>query len=385
MFIPFEIETETHDRQERSWIVWSLLAAYVLTFCYVWFYNEEPVRQEIYHRFGISRFDYHWWSAFTCTFLHGSFFHLAANALFLFIYGGKLERMLGSSKFAILYVTGAWISANLHILTMPEYRWDEPCIGASGAVSAVLGCVFVMIPRATVRCVFLSVLSFRPISVPVPAWGVLGMWFIGQLAYTLEIVGEIGGIAFWAHVAGFVVGAGMGSWFQFEYAKALTHWREDNAQGLGDSLKALANRLPERAMEHLETERERHPEAGPLRAFLTACASLAADADSKNGDALLAFTRARDFQMDPLKLSAYLQLVRNLAPDEIPPAIHLEGGFTAQRANQPQLAFTAFGHALNGMDESREEQLLRSIESIMTNAFDDASSAEQVRSLHEQP
>ena len=126
---------------------------------------------------------------------------------FLWLYGRSVERHLGSVGFALAYILGAFASVGLHLLTVSPLLADEPAIGASGAISTVLGFFFVAWPGARLRCLFFWVFSFRPIMVQAPAAVVLGLWFLGQLAYSLQLAGDIGPVAFWAHVGGFAVGA----------------------------------------------------------------------------------------------------------------------------------------------------------------------------------
>jgi membrane associated rhomboid family serine protease len=144
-------------------------------------------------------------SIFTAMFLHGGFFHLAGNMLYLWIFGDNVEDRVGRGRFVAFYLICGAIAALAQAL--PDTRSTVPMIGASGAVSGVLGAYVVLYPRASVL-VALPFLFAR-----VPALAVLGLWFAGQLASSLFAESGAAGVAFAAHVAGFVGGAALIRWF----------------------------------------------------------------------------------------------------------------------------------------------------------------------------
>ena len=144
-------------------------------------------------------------SIFTAMFLHGGFFHLAANMLYLWIFGDNVEDRVGRGRFVAFYLICGAIAAVVQAL--PDLRSTVPMVGASGAVSGVLGAYLVLYPRANV----LVAMSFVLTRVPVVVMMVL--WFAGQLARSLLIApGEVG-VAFTAHVGGFAAGAVLIRWF----------------------------------------------------------------------------------------------------------------------------------------------------------------------------
>lgn len=151
-------------------------------------------------------------SIFTSMFLHGSFLHLAGNMLYLWIFGDNVEDRVGRSRFLAFYLICGAIAALTQAL--PDTRSTVPMIGASGAVSGVLGAYLVLYPRANV----LVALPF--LLVRVPAVIVLGFWFAGQLSSSLLAPTGAGGVAFWAHVGGFVAGALLIRWFLLERRRA---------------------------------------------------------------------------------------------------------------------------------------------------------------------
>jgi membrane associated rhomboid family serine protease len=143
--------------------------------------------------------------AFSAMFLHAGWLHLLGNLLFLWIFGPKLEDRIGSLAFLALYLLGGLVAAGVYALSDPTST--EPMIGASGAISAVLGAYLVLFPRARIQS--LVFLGFFYELVAVPAVLVLGFWFVLQLidgVAALGSAGEVGGVAFWAHIGGFVAG-----------------------------------------------------------------------------------------------------------------------------------------------------------------------------------
>jgi membrane associated rhomboid family serine protease len=137
----------------------------------------------------------------TSMFLHGSFMHLAGNMLYLWIFGDNIEDRLGRGRFIAFYLICGAVAAFSQAL--PAVGSTVPMIGASGAISGVLGAYIVLYPRANV-VVALPPLVFYTFRVP--ALVVLGMWFLGQLLSTLAAAPGEGGVAFRAHVGGFVAG-----------------------------------------------------------------------------------------------------------------------------------------------------------------------------------
>jgi len=137
-------------------------------------------------------------------YLHGGFAHLFGNMLFLYIFGDNIEAAMGHIKFLVFYTIAGVAAALGHgALAVGS---DIPMIGASGAISGVLGAYLLIYPHARVRVLFL------PLPLPIfrvfaiPAVMVLGIWFVIQFASAAMSNAAEGGVAFWAHVAGFVAG-----------------------------------------------------------------------------------------------------------------------------------------------------------------------------------
>src|SRR6266478_1424409 len=140
---------------------------------------------------------------FTSMFLHGSWMHVIGNMWFLYIFGDNVEDYLGHFQYLVFYLLVGLIAMATQIVVDPYSR--VPTLGASGAIAGVLGAYFVLYPRARVLTWFFVFL------IHIPAWIVLGYWFVLQFlsgtATALAYEGRnVGGIAFWAHVGGFVAG-----------------------------------------------------------------------------------------------------------------------------------------------------------------------------------
>jgi membrane associated rhomboid family serine protease len=138
---------------------------------------------------------------FTSLFLHGSFLHIAGNMLYLWIFGNNIEDVLGSFRFALFYLTAGLFAALAQVVAMPSSR--VPMIGASGAIAGVLGAYMILFPRARVKTLVFLFIYITVI--PLPAGLFLGLWFVMQLLS----VGLGGGVAWFAHVGGFLAGIAM--------------------------------------------------------------------------------------------------------------------------------------------------------------------------------
>ncbi|MQX35533.1 rhomboid family intramembrane serine protease [Roseospira navarrensis] len=136
----------------------------------------------------------------TAMFLHGDLLHLAGNMLYLWIFGNNVEDAMGSVRFLVFYLLCGLAATALHVLQLPDSV--APMVGASGAISGVLGAYLILFPWARVFVWFGFIFMFW-----VPAIFVLGLWF-GMQALSLlsDPSGAASGVAWWAHVGGFVVG-----------------------------------------------------------------------------------------------------------------------------------------------------------------------------------
>ncbi len=139
---------------------------------------------------------------FTSMFIHGGFLHIAGNMLYLWIFGNNIEDATGRSRFILFYLLCGVFAAYAHAYMNRDSV--IPMIGASGAISGVLGAYLLLYPRA--RVVTLVFFGFYVRTVQVPAMAVLGFWFLLQFLNALITSSSTGGVAWYAHVAGFVAG-----------------------------------------------------------------------------------------------------------------------------------------------------------------------------------
>lgn len=145
-----------------------------------------------------------WLTVFTSMFMHGSLMHIGGNLLYLWIFGNNIEDALGHAKFIVFYLACGVMAALAHVLS--DINSQIPTVGASGAIAGVLGAYLLLYPGATIRS--LVFLGFFVTFVDLPAIVVLGMWFVIQLTGVLGTGMEVGGgVAYWAHIGGFVAGA----------------------------------------------------------------------------------------------------------------------------------------------------------------------------------
>jgi membrane associated rhomboid family serine protease len=141
---------------------------------------------------------------FTSMFLHGGWAHVLGNMWFLYIFGDNVEDYLGHFKYLVFYLMSGLIAMGTQVAINPHS--NVPTIGASGAIAGVLGAYFVLYPRARVLTWFFVFIVY------IPAWFVLGEWFVmqflsGTASLSMTHAGrDLGGVAFWAHVGGFVAG-----------------------------------------------------------------------------------------------------------------------------------------------------------------------------------
>jgi len=146
-----------------------------------------------------------WVAVFTSMFLHGGFLHVGGNMLYLWIFGDNVEDRLGHGRFVAFYLLCGLAAALAQTFVSPSSQ--VPMVGASGAIAGVMGAYFVMYPHS--RIVTLIPFFFLQV-VEVPAIFFLGIWFLMQFLSGVGSIAQVqagtGGVAFWAHVAGFVAG-----------------------------------------------------------------------------------------------------------------------------------------------------------------------------------
>ena len=147
-----------------------------------------------------------WETVFTSMFMHASIIHIGGNMIFLWIFGNNVEDSMGPFKYFGFYIAGGLVALALQVAVGPNST--EPTIGASGAIAAVLGGYIVLYPRARVITLVLIIFFFTVIELP--AWVLLGIWFLEQAVLgatgLTTPTGTGGGVAYFAHVGGFAFG-----------------------------------------------------------------------------------------------------------------------------------------------------------------------------------
>lgn len=141
-------------------------------------------------------------TVFTSMFLHGGWMHLIGNMLYLWVFGNNVEAAMGQVRFVVFYLLCG--VAAVFAQALPDVSSEVPMIGASGAISGVLGAYMLLYPRARVTVIIPIFIIIQ--TVRVPALLVLGIWFLMQLFSSVMSTGSGGGVAFGAHIGGFVAG-----------------------------------------------------------------------------------------------------------------------------------------------------------------------------------
>ncbi len=135
-------------------------------------------------------------------FLHGSWMHLAGNMLFLYIFGDNVEDEMGHLPFLVFYIACGFLSGVAHVLS--DTGSPIPTVGASGAIAGVMGSYLLLFPKAKVDILIIFIVFFRIF--PIPAWIMLMIWFAMQFIGGIGTDPTSGGVAYWAHAGGFIVG-----------------------------------------------------------------------------------------------------------------------------------------------------------------------------------
>lgn len=220
--IPIKDDNPTYT---TPYVVYILIAINVLVFIYDRIYAHGPVGAlwnysmipaEIVYGNGsptpvqlaqnVVQFHNHpnpaWITIFTSMFLHGGIIHLGGNMLYLWIFGHRVEDVLGHIKFLSFYLIGGVIAAATHIASDPTSI--IPTVGASGAIAAILGAYIVLYPGSRIWC--LVWFFYYATTVAVPAVFVLGFWLLLQIINVHGGMTPTGGVAYWAHIGGFAAG-----------------------------------------------------------------------------------------------------------------------------------------------------------------------------------
>jgi hypothetical protein len=258
------------------------------------------------------------------------------------------------------------------LATVPAFYSDIPAIGASGAISAVLGAFFVIFPKAEVKALVFSILFFRPLPVRAPAFIILGLWFIIQIAYGLQITGDFAEIAFWAHIAGFAVGATLGS----IYLKQFNEMQRHDAE-----LNAAKNRIVE-VFENFKTGNIQAAKR-LLIGFNPFSESQNSPANWRIADAIFAIymDNEKDLALkriiseyerigrsaDCAQILQLYHLAATISPESLSPEFHLSGAISASKLKIRAIANFAFLKCAETM--LADEKKLKKLSEQFLNAY----------------
>jgi membrane associated rhomboid family serine protease len=215
--------SDDNPREQTPIVTWTIIALCVLVFLWQVALGQEQGQIAIYQYgmipariFGDADLKSElvaipaWTTVLTSMFMHGGWLHLGLNMLFLWIFGDNVEEEMGHFRYLVFYVACGVAAAMAQALVSPGST--VPMVGASGAISGVLGAYALLHPHATVRV--LIVLGLFVTIAHVPAVFVLGLWFLTQIGSAVLSAANQPGVAFWAHIGGFVAGMALVPFFK---------------------------------------------------------------------------------------------------------------------------------------------------------------------------
>ncbi|MDQ4057176.1 MAG: rhomboid family intramembrane serine protease [Thermoproteota archaeon] len=209
----FPIHDDTERIHGRPYVNYSLIAINVIVF--VWevivtgYFSDEQAVAEIFSKYGAvprSVLNGDLISILTSMFMHGGIAHIIGNMVFLFVFGDNIEDRFGHIKYLLIYIAWGAAAAIIHsIFAVSSGGGMIPAVGASGAISGVMGAYLIMFPRAKI---FTVIIAFFITTIRIPALAYIPFWFILQVIFGL--IDPFGGVAYLAHIGGFVAGLGTG-------------------------------------------------------------------------------------------------------------------------------------------------------------------------------
>jgi membrane associated rhomboid family serine protease len=205
----FPIGDENAGTLIKPYVNWTLIAISVLVFLFEQTLSPRQL-EALFMQYGAVPADItqlrNLSGIITSMFLHGGWWHLIGNMVFLFVFGDNIEDAMGHVSYLLFYLLCGIAAALAQVLLDPSST--IPMVGASGAISGVMGAYIVLFPHGRVRA--LVFFGYFGQVILVPAWVMIGIWFGLQLLSGVASLGgsaDAGGVAFWAHVGGFIAGA----------------------------------------------------------------------------------------------------------------------------------------------------------------------------------
>ncbi len=154
---------------------------------------------------------HHWTTIFTAMFMHGGWSHIIGNMVFLWAFGPEIEDAMGPVRYLIFYLAGGMVAMVAQVAAIPHST--VPNLGASGAIAAVMGAFLVTYPRDRIKSILMIFVFFRVTLIPAAL--LIGFWFLTQLFNAGAVANvQSGGVAYLAHVGGFIFGAVTARWFE---------------------------------------------------------------------------------------------------------------------------------------------------------------------------
>ena len=211
MFFPYK---DDNPRVLFPFVTFGIIVLNVLIFLgQFWISGNDPgIGRSLVYMYGFVPAEFNPLTIFTSMFMHGGFAHIIGNMWFLYIFGDNVESILGHIKYFMFYLACGIGAALAQFFVEPASQ--VPMIGASGAVAGVLGAYMIRFPKARVHV--LAVIIIFITTFVVPAQIVLGLWFLMQLSGGLGSLGvdTTGGVAWFAHIGGFIIGVTSLKYFQ---------------------------------------------------------------------------------------------------------------------------------------------------------------------------
>ena len=211
MFFPYK---DDNPRVLFPFVTFGIITLNVLVFLgQFWISGNNPgIGKSLVYMYGFVPSEFNPLTIFTSMFMHGGFAHIIGNMWFLYIFGDNVESILGHVKYFMFYLACGIGAALAQFFVEPASQ--VPMIGASGAVAGVLGAYMIRFPKARVHV--LAVIIIFISTFVVPAQIVLGLWFLMQLSGGLGSLGvdTTGGVAWFAHIGGFIIGVTSLKYFQ---------------------------------------------------------------------------------------------------------------------------------------------------------------------------
>lgn len=212
----FPLHDDTERMHGRPYLNYSMIAINVIVF--IWqasatsFFSNESAMRDIFMTYGavpdkiFNDFPSSAPTVITSMFMHGGVAHIIGNMIFLFVFGDNIEDRYGRIKYILIYIGWGAVAALAHsAYALSSGQGDVPAVGASGAISGILGAYLVMYPRAKI---FTVIMAFFLYTVRIPVLIYIPFWFVLQVIFTL--IGDTSGVAYLAHIGGFVAGAATG-------------------------------------------------------------------------------------------------------------------------------------------------------------------------------